>query len=264
MSVATALPMSGFPNEVVLGASTPKGLPAWAPSLFVESFLEALAVGWEAEKPILGRLTEVSPEAAGWNAHWARLDRSRWLGRLFSMYRRQIRARCVARYIQRYFPSRGLFAECGCGSGETSSRIDGQRTNIAVDFSEHALRQALRFPTLRAGVLSDIRELPFRDQSLDGLWNLGVMEHFSADDQLLILREFHRVLKPGARMLLWWPPPYGLDHMILRWFGLFPDELGRLNRHEVKHIAQAAGFNVLRVDFPVSDACTELVLVGEC
>lgn len=263
MSAVAALPTVGFPNETVLGASIPKGLPAWVPSVFVESFLEAPAVGWEAEKPILGRLTEVSPEAVGWNAHWARLDRSRWLGRLFSIYRRQIRARCVARYIHRYFPSRGIFAECGCGSGETSSRIDGQRTNIAVDFSEHALRQALKFPSLHAGVLSDIRELPFHDQSLDGLWNLGVMEHFSVDDQLQILREFHRVLKPGARMLLWWPPPYGLDHLILRWFGLLPDEPGRLNCREITAIAEASGFGVLRVEFPLNDLFTELVLVAE-
>jgi SAM-dependent methyltransferase len=121
----------------------------------------------------------------------------------------------------------------------------------------------LKFSVFQAGVLSDIRNLPFRDQSLDGLWNLGVMEHFSADDQLLILREFQRVLKPGARMLLWWPPPYGLDHMILRWFGLFPDEPGRLNRQDVNVVVQATGFDVLSVDFPISDGFTELVLIAE-
>ena len=263
MSVAAAVPTIAFPNQAALASPARNVLPDWASSLFERSFLDNPALTWEAEKPIWGRLAEVSPEAAGWNDHWSRLNRSRWLGRLFSIYRRQIRARCVARYINCYFPPRGIFAECGCGSGETSSRLGGQRTNIAVDFSEHALCQALRFPSLRAGVLSDIRELPFRDASLDGVWNLGVMEHFSADDQLLILREFHRILKPGARLLLWWPPPYGLDHLILGRFGLFPDEPGRLNRQKVTEVAEAAGFRVLRVEFPMTDMFTELVLLGE-
>jgi SAM-dependent methyltransferase len=264
MSAADAVPAIGFSEQPASGASVYSVAHFWATSVFVESFLNLSPVRWESGKPIWGQLVADSEEATGWNAHWAQLDRSRVIGRLFSIYRRQIRAHCVARYINRYFPARGIFAECGCGSGETSSRLGKERTTIAVDFSEHALRQALRFPVLHAGVLSDIRELPFRDESLDGLWNLGVMEHFSSDNQLLILREFHRVLKPGARMLLWWPPPYGLDHLILRRFGLFPDEPGRLNRQEVIAIAQAAGFDEVRVDFPISDGFTELVLIAEC
>ncbi len=264
MSAALALPNYRFahePQTAIMPADCP---PWWASDLFDADVLDRQVLRWESEKPIFGELSEPSAEANEWDAHWSRLQHSRMIGKLFSAYRRHIRARCVASYINRYFPAHGLFAECGCGSGETSCRLSSKRTAIAVDFSEIALRQALRFPCMHAGVLADLRELPFRDQSLDGLWNLGVMEHFSADEQLQILREFHRVLKPGGRMLLWWPPPYGLDHLVFRWFGgLFPAEPGRLNRAEVSGIAQAAGFDVLEVDFPITDALTELVLIAE-
>lgn len=154
-----------------------------------------------------------------------------------------------------------MYAECGCGSGETSCQLGTERTLIAVDFSTVALHQALRFPCYAGGLLADIRRLPFRDKSLDGLWNLGVLEHLDASDQLLVLREFVRVLKPNGRLLLWWPPWYGLDHLLLgrmgRWF---PPEPARVDRPTARTRLQAAGFQRVTVEFPVSDGFTELVV----
>jgi SAM-dependent methyltransferase len=204
------------------------------------------------------------PEAGEWERHWAQLTDS-LKGRLFSLYRRQVRSRSVARTLQRLFPTSGVFAECGCGSGETGSRLHTRtgQTCLAVDFSWHALRQALNQPCLAGGVQADIRDLPFRDDSLDGIWNLGVMEHFELDEQRVILREFRRVLKPGAFVALWWPPPWGLDYLLLRPFGdLFPGEPGRVSRATARSQLESAGFRNVSVSVAPSDAFTELLVTG--
>ncbi len=206
----------------------------------------------------------VSPEAIEWERHWQNLDRS-LRGRVFSIYRRQIRSRCVARTLARRFRRPGIFAECGCGSGETSGRIQARsdQTFLAVDFAWHPLSQALHQPCFAGAIQADIRRLPFHDNSLDGLWNLGVLEHFESHEQLLVLREFHRVLKPGAPIVLWWPPRHAPDRLLLSPFGWpFPDEPGRTDRVTARKLLLSAGFDGVTARYAGGDCLTELVLTG--
>lgn len=204
-----------------------------------------------------------SPSSGEWDAHWTR-QKSTFFGTLCSLYRRHIRARSVAHSFEKYFPRSGVFAECGSGTSETSCRIQlHQRRLIAVDFSRHALARAEKIPQIAECIHADLRDLPFADQSLDGIWNLGVMEHFDQDEQLLILKAFHRALKPDGLVLLWWPPKWALDRTVLAPFGWnFPTEPGRVTRKEAASLLEAAGFHKIQVRFPISDAFTELLAVG--
>ncbi|MFO1046199.1 MAG: class I SAM-dependent methyltransferase [Planctomycetaceae bacterium] len=208
-------------------------------------------------------VSDSSPTANEWDNHWKR-QRTSIFGSLCTFYRRHFRARSVAYYFDRYFPTTGVFAECGSGSSETSCRIRlHQRKLIAIDFSEEALSRAARMPQISVCIRADIRNLPFADNSLDGIWNLGVMEHFEEDDQLLILREFHRVVKPGGSVLLWWPPTAALDFLVLSPFGWqFPGEPGRISRTQGLALMQAAGFEDCKVAFPMNDGFTQLVFHG--
>uniref|UniRef100_A0A7C4LLX8 Uncharacterized protein n=1 Tax=Schlesneria paludicola TaxID=360056 RepID=A0A7C4LLX8_9PLAN len=94
-------------------------VPPWAGSLFTAEFLSHADLTWRHDKPVWDSHLSPSSAAAEWDQHWLRLQHG-LAGRLFSLHRRRIRSRRVARYVARYFPAPGLFAECGCGSGETS------------------------------------------------------------------------------------------------------------------------------------------------
>ena len=204
------------------------------------------------------------PEAEEWDRHWRGLAGS-LRGRLFSLYRLQVRSRCVARAVAKHFTAPGVYVECGCGSSETSCRIRPQpgQTFLALDFAARPLGMALHQPCHSGGIQADIRRLPFRDQSLNGIWNLGVMEHFEEDEQLTILREFHRVLKPGGKLLLWWPPRFSLDAVVVACLGWkFPSEPGRATSDSVSHSLKLVGFGNVCVSLPVSDGFTELLAVG--
>src|SRR5205823_4994282 len=115
-------------------------------------------------------------------------------------------ARTVAYFVERYFSTRGVFVEAGSGTSETSIRVDkrgGDRTLVALDLIVPVLEQC--DPVMDVRVAGDIFRLPFADDSVDGIWNVGVMEHFTHDQIDAILRELHRVLRPGGRVILLWP-----------------------------------------------------------
>lgn len=219
-----------------------------------------------------------SPDKGRWERHWRSLagDRSTF-GALASLVRRGLLSRAVRFYTDRYFPSRGLFVEAGCGTSESSGRIgrDGRRL-VGLDFSLEALRHARREQVFDALVCADIRRLPFRDGAVAGIWNLGVMEHFEAPVGRAILDELHRVLKATeGTAVLFWPPTYGLSRWVLapfewlrsrslgREFRFFPDEVNRLpSRAAARRCLAESRLETLRVDFTPRDGFNHLVVVA--
>lgn len=218
-----------------------------------------------------------SPDASAWDAHWDRLSgRPSLFGRAASATRRRLLSRAVRGYAARFFPKDGVFVEMGCGSAESSARIarDGRRL-VALDFSFRALFAARRIAVFDAFASGDLFRLPFRDASLGGIWNLGVMEHFSEEAGAAILREFWRVLKPGGVAVLFWPPEFGASRLVLapiewwiskrngRPFHFFPDEVNRLrSRRQAAEALRAARFEPAAVEFSPRDLFIHVVAVG--
>ena len=62
---------------------------------------------------------------------------------------------------------------------------------------------------------ASIFALPQADESVDGVYNLGVLEHFTGEDIRSILREFHRVLRVGGKVLVFWPHERGTSVFVL-------------------------------------------------
>jgi SAM-dependent methyltransferase len=212
-----------------------------------------------------------------WDRHWHELQAgdATFFGRLASLVRKRILAGAVRRYTERWFPGEGVLVEAGCGTAESSAGVlPRQRRCVGLDFSFAALLAARGAPPHRWLVRADIHALPFADDSLAGIWNLGVMEHFEPDDGRAILRELARALAPGAAAILFWPPELGLSRLVLapiellrsrpgKPFRFFPDEVNRLRTLEHgRRTLREGGLEPVAVDFTWRDAFIHFVAVG--
>jgi SAM-dependent methyltransferase len=218
-----------------------------------------------------------TPDHDAWERHWHSTgDSASLFGRTASLVRRVILSRAVRHYAEAYFPNEGVFLECGCGTGQSSSRIPRHgRKLIALDFSTAALAAARKVPAFTGFLQADIRGLPFPDGTVAGIWNLGVMEHFDAEATCRILKEFGRVLKPGAVAILFWPPEYGSSRWVLapiEWIRseragrpvrFFPDEVNRLrSKRHARAALREAALEPVAVDFTPRDGFIHMVLVA--
>jgi SAM-dependent methyltransferase len=215
-------------------------------------------------------------ERETWERHWSSFGSGSTFGKLAALVRKRILSRAVRRYTDRFFPREGTFVECGCGTGQSSTRVfrNGRRL-IAADLSLEALQATRRLALYSDQLQTDIRRLPLADDSVGGIWNLGVMEHFGSEEVDTVLREFRRVLKPGHVAILFWPPDFGSSRLVLapiewlltwrhgRLFRLFPSEPSRLrSRNEARKRMVRAGFEPVAAEFGPRDAFIHVVVVG--
>jgi ubiquinone/menaquinone biosynthesis C-methylase UbiE len=152
-----------------------------------------------------------------WSEHWSDDRQQSLVQRFFSFYRKAVFARTVRYFINRYFPTEGIFVEAGSGTSETSMRIDkcgGGRKLVATDIVQPVLKHC--HPVMDERVCGDIFNLPFTDDSVDGIWNVGVMEHFTQEQIDKIMGEFYRVLKPNHRIVLLIPGSDSIPQRMLR------------------------------------------------
>jgi len=234
--------------------------------------------------PIRGRVADLRlPEATSkaehgdWIEHWSNGKQQLFSQRFFSLYRKAVFARTVAYFIQHYFPARGLFVEAGSGTSETSCRIDkrrGERVLVATDIVAEVLQGC--DPAMDARVAADVFHLPFLDGSIDGIWNVGVMEHFPHDQIDSMLQEFRRVLRPGAPLLLLWPATDSLPQKGLRMveavinarrqgerFRFHPDEISKLrSSEEGRSVMRRNGFEPVTVDAGLRSLMAFKTVVG--
>ncbi|MEO8054192.1 MAG: class I SAM-dependent methyltransferase [Acidobacteriota bacterium] len=211
-----------------------------------------------------------------WDRHWAALsERTSLFGRIASLVRTGLLSRAVRSFADEHFAKDGIFVEAGCGTAESSSRVDtAGRTLVALDISRLAVRAARRIPVFRGLLQGDLFKLPFRDGSVAGLWNLGVMEHFSPEEGRTLLREFARILRPGGVALLFWPPEFGASRLVLAPiealrsrpgapFRFFPDEVNRLrSRTHAAAMLDGTGLVPVALSFGPRDLFIHLVVVA--
>jgi len=163
-----------------------------------------------------------------WDEQWSiKQKSSSILEKIASLFRQTLISQLVSYYVNKYFKI-GVYVEAGCGTGETSVRLRKWGfTRIGLDISPEALRRAKRQRTYNHYILGDIFNMPFKDESVDGLWNVGVMEHFNQEELSQIFHEFNRVLKSTGCCLFFWPWVLAPSHITLRLYEMAMQKFGR-------------------------------------
>ena len=213
-----------------------------------------------------------------WDVYWADKDKpgNAVYDFLAGIYRRLIIKNILNHFIKKHFSMGAKVLHAGCGSGQVDVDVAALINITALDISKNALKIYKNVHGESAKtVQGSIFNLPFADNSFDGVYNLGVVEHFTQDEIQQILLECKRVIKPGGKILVLWPPVFGftvfiLDsaHFILNKIfrmniKLHPDEITRVRsqKHAVDTF-ESAGFNVIEYYFGPKDIFTQAVVVA--
>lgn len=141
---------------------------------------------------------------------------------------------------------RGRVLDAGCGTGGLLARLHEAKpglTLVGLEWSPEAAPRAARksgTPIARGS----INELPFSDDSFDAAIAADVLCH-AAVDPALALKELHRVLRPGGRLVVNMPA-YG-------WLASAHDarvhNARRLTAAQTASLLRNAGFSPVRAHY---------------
>jgi dolichol-phosphate mannosyltransferase len=217
-------------------------------------------------------------DSQSWDAYWDKqhsVTNSLYDG-MAAFFRQWIIRPNLDHFIRKHFSPGTRLLHAGCGGGQVDVNVTRRHQVTALDISIKALRIYQKIHQGRFSLLQgDIRCIELPDQSLDGVYNLGVFEHFPQTEILQILGEFWRVLKPGGKAVIFWPPVYSLSvlflgtwHRLLHLFNktiqLHPSEISLLeSKEQAETLMSQAGFKLIEYSFGIKDLFTQVVLVIE-
>ncbi len=178
-----------------------------------------------------------------WDRFWRR---NRQIDQVYSNAER------VAGQLRRLGPLMGKkVVEVGAGSGRDSLALAAEGAIVTMlDYSQDALqlmREQIRQSHIKVQLIcGDAFHLPFKDGSVDVIFHQGLLEHFTNPEG--ILKENHRVLKPGGFALADVPQKYHLytvvKHLLIRlnkWFAGWETEF---SLHQLQSLFRQAGFTI--------------------
>lgn len=160
----------------------------------------------------------------------------------------------VARAVADLTAAGDVLLEAGCGSGKHSAELAvAGRVIELCDFSSRVLDRAgelfelSHLPAPRRTLCDLTKPLPWADGAVDATWSSGVLEHWTDDELLPIVREMARIsrkcvisLVPSARCLL-----YRLGKQLAEAKGRWP--YGReLPRSSLQSVFEKAGLQRVR------------------
>jgi len=246
--------------------------------LFVRNRIDPRALLYAEPFDTSGQLEPTAAERE-WDAYWSEKKKPGALvyDLIAAFYRKFIIKPSLNYFARKYFSPRAEVLHAGCGGGQVDTDIAGNLRISALDISWQALSMYRKHqPQSERLIYGSILEIPAPDSTFDGVYNLGVMEHFSEEEIHRILTEFYRVVKPGGKIILFWPPSFGLTvrvlaaaHWVLRRIGkseikLHPDEITHVrSRRQVRAYLAAAGFSLVNVHFGWRDLFTQVVVIGQ-
>lgn len=214
-----------------------------------------------------------------WDQYWSANQKSRKVlyDTIAVFYRTHIIKRSLNHFIDITFKKEQKILHAGCGSGLVDADVVNKVKVTALDISTEALNRYKQLYGNSCEILyGDIFKIPSKSESFDGIYNLGVMEHFSEKELKKIFDEFYRVLTPGGKILLFWPPQFGLSviflntlHFVLnnlfnKKIRLHPHEITKVkSRKQIEDILSISKFKLTNFTFGPRDLFTYVVITGQ-
>lgn len=138
-----------------------------------------------------------------------------------------------------------LILDAGCGTGLAEDVLAKLGTVIGIDIAPEALAdRGTSCPEQLC--LASINPAPFQDGAFDLVVALDMVEHI--EDDAAVLRELHRICKPGGKVLITVPAYDWLR-------SAHDDALGHYRRYTARRIADLmanAGFRLSKVSYAVT------------
>ncbi|MDX2188974.1 MAG: class I SAM-dependent methyltransferase [Bacteroidota bacterium] len=214
-----------------------------------------------------------------WEIYWGAQGKptSKTYDLIAEFYRRNIIIKILNHFLKKHYKEHENVLHAGCGSGQVDLDANIYLNITALDISSKALEIYKKVnPSNKKTVKGTIFDLPFEDNSFDGIYNLGVMEHFTEEEIQLILKEFKRVVKKEGKIILFWPPTRGITvnfldsvHFICNKIfqmnvKLHPDEITRIrSKKHAQEIIEKSGMNLIDYYFGIKDIFTQAVIVAQ-
>jgi len=213
-----------------------------------------------------------------WDDYWAKKSKihNKLYDQIATQYRKYIIKPYLKKYIYSNFKTKSILLHAGCGSGQIEDDITNNFVIVGMDISRHALNIYKNNHINSNLIYGDILSTGIKNESVDGIYNLGVMEHFTEDGIHTILLEFNRILKPNGKVILFVPPEYGstviffkLIHYILndilnKNIYFQPPEINRIqSREDTEKLIENTGFKIIEFNFEPDDLYTHVAIVLE-
>lgn len=211
-----------------------------------------------------------------WDEYWSKKYElhNQLYDKIAVQYRKYIIKPYLKKYINLYFKSGDILLHAGCGGGQVEDDINTTHLIIGMDMSQEALKLYKLNHENPNLICCDIGKTGLKNESVDGIYNLGVMEHSTREEIHDILLEFYRILKPDGTVILFVPPEYGstviffkvvhylLNDVLKRKIYFQPPEINRVQSREwTEKLLKCTGFRLSEFNFESDDLYTHVAIV---
>jgi len=219
------------------------------------------------------------PKHEGWDAYWSfnAAGSHRVYALLASIYRRIFICHRLSYWLSRAFPDGANLLHAGCGGGEVDALVSKRFRITALDISRNALELYGKNNPHNAGLVhADLLAEPWETEAFDGVYHLGVLEHFETPELVRLVSNLRKMTRRGGKMVAFWPlhnaPSVkflGLCHKLLNRAGdsqvsLHPPEVNLIaSEIEACRMLEDGGWKVLSYDVSPADLYIQAVILCE-
>lgn len=221
-------------------------------------------------------LNKSKNNAEDWDHYWKanRSKNRQWYALMASLYRRLFIVKRLNKLLERHFAKGARLYHLGCGSGEVDEIAAQNFEIIGADISQEARNQYKKnYPKNEVRSVNILNE--FLEPPLDGIYCLGLLEHFSKKDIVQIIKNMKSSIADKGRIVIFWPYKYAPSVLFLRLISslrklvkikepLHPPEPSLVrNRAEAENMIQKAGCRILDYDFSINDLGIQAAIIIE-